>query len=87
MHVMLEVILAPGAQVGELLTQETIEDTKARVMTQAEVEKLGFQSLADGPEGCERRFIVVGRSDQRRIQNHLETLPRVTGFRVHDFDL
>lgn len=86
MHVMLEVLLVPGAS-GELLTQETIDDTQARIMTREEVEKAGFSGLQDDPQGRDRRFIVVRRSDGRRIQNVLDTHPEVTGFREHDFDL
>ena len=87
MHVMFEVILAPGASAKGLLSQETIEDTKAQVMTRAEAEKVGFQGIRDEPQGRDRRFIVVVRSDQRRIQNRLDALPEVTGYEVHDFDL
>jgi hypothetical protein len=87
MHVMFEVYLVPGANAADLLTQETIEDTKAQVMTRAEAEKTGFSGIPDDPEGRERRFIVIRRRDQNRIQNVLDAHPEVTGFRIHDFDI
>lgn len=86
MHVMFEVILAPGASAEGLLSPETIEDTKAQVLTRAEAEKIGFTGIPDDPQGRERRFIVAKRSDARRISNRLEVVPVVTGFDIHDFD-
>ena len=86
MHVMFEVILAPGASADDLLTQETIDDTQAKVLTRAQAESIGFSGIPDDPEGRERRFIVAKRGDTRRIANRLEVVPAVTGFNVHDFD-
>ena len=86
MHVMFEVILAPGASADDLLTQETIDDTQAKVLTKAQAESLGFSGIPDDPEGRDRRFIVAKRTDTRRIASRLEIVPVVTGFNIHDFD-
>jgi hypothetical protein len=87
MHVMFEVQLVPGASGANLLTQETLEDTQAQVLTRAQVETLGFQGLTDDAQGRERRFIIVRQRDQNRIANILDAHPEVPGFRVHEFDL
>ena len=87
MHVMFEVLLVPGASGANLVSAETLEDTQAQVLTREQVEKLGFVGLDDDPQGRDRRFIIVRRRDQHRIQNALDAHPEVPGFRVHDFDL
>jgi hypothetical protein len=86
MHVMLEVLLVPGAHVDTLLTAETIEDTNARLMTRAQVEATGFVGL-DADDGSPRHYIIVRHRDQNRVQYALESHPEVRGFRVHAFDL
>jgi hypothetical protein len=86
MHVMLEVLLVPGANVDTLLTAETIEDTNARLMTRAQVEATGFVGLGED-DGAPRHYIIVRHRDQNRVQYALESHPEVRGFRVHAFDL
>lgn len=86
MHVMFEVLLVPGARVDELLSEETLDDTKARLMTRAQVDATGFVGL-EPDDGEPRCFIVVRRLHERRIQNALDAHAEVRGFRVHDFDL
>jgi hypothetical protein len=86
MHVMFEVLLVPGARVDELLSEETLDDTKARLMTRAQVDATGFVGL-EPDDGELRCFIVVRRLHERRIQNGLDAHSEVRGFRVHDFDL
>jgi hypothetical protein len=86
MHVMLEVLLVPGAHVDTLLTAETIEDTNARLMTRAQVEATGFVGL-DEDDGSPRHYVIVRTRDQNRVQYALESHPEVRGFRVHAFDL
>jgi hypothetical protein len=86
MHVMLEVLLVPGANVDTLLSAETLEDTNARLMTRAQVEATGFVGL-DADDGEHRHFIIVRHRDQNRVQYALESHTEVRGFRVHAFDL
>ena len=87
MHVLFEVVLVAGAKAEPLLTQETLDDTQARIMTRAELEAEGFTGIQDDFEARERRFIVVRRRDQNRIANWLDTHQGVAGYRPHDFDL
>jgi len=87
MHVMFEVFLAPGSSGAGLLTQETIDDTAAQVMTVEQAEKIGFSGLPADAEGRARLLVVVAKVDERRIQNVLEASPQIAGFRVHLVDL
>jgi len=87
MHVLFEVFLVAGSKGDVLLTQETIDDTQARILDRAGVEQLGFRGIEDDPEARTRRFIIVRRRDHNRITNWLDTHQEVTGYRVHDFDL
>lgn len=87
MHVLFEVYLAPGASGEGLLSEETVKDTQAQVMTVEEAAKVGFHGLPDDPAGRERMLIVVGKVDERRIQNVLEASPQAGGFRLHLVDL
>jgi hypothetical protein len=86
MHVMFEVLLVPGALVENLLSAETLDDTRARLMTRAQVDATGFVGLADD-DGDHRHFVIVRHRDQNRIQNALDAHTDVRGFRVHAFDL
>jgi len=91
MHVMIELYLAPGATGEGLFTQETLDDTQAQVMTPEQAKAVGFDGLPDDPqEGAERRerrLVVVGKIDERRIINVLEASPQVSNFQVHDVDI
>lgn len=80
---MFEVYLTPDASGEGLLTEETLRDTKALVMTDEEAEREGFLDIPEpAVDRGERRLIVVGKTDERRIQNALEANPQVAGFRV-----
>ena len=87
MHVLYEAYLAPGASGEGLLSEETVRDTQAQLMTVQDAEKVGFQNEPEDAAGRERLLIVVGKIDERRIQNVLEADPRVAAFRVHLIDL
>ncbi len=87
MHVLFEAYLAPGSSAEGLLSEETVRDTQAQIMTVQEAEKVGFQNLPDDAAGREQLLIVVGKVDERRIQNVLEASPQVSAFRVHLVDL
>lgn len=78
------VYLAPGQSPAALLTKETLEDTKAQLMTVDEARKVGFDGL---PElGADVRIIVVAARDKNRILNNLEASPAAARFSVHDVD-
>lgn len=87
MHVLFETFLAPGASSEGLLSDETVKDTQAQMMTIEDAEKVGFQNVPEDAAGRERLLIVVGKIDERRIQNVLEADPRVAAFRVQLVDL
>lgn len=85
MWTLFEVFLVPGSLGGELLSQETLDDTEAQVMTLEEAEKVGFQGLPERP-GTERRLVVCKHGEARRIQNALEANAQVGQFQVHHVD-
>jgi hypothetical protein len=85
MHVMIEAYLAPNASAEGLLSQETLDDTQAQVMTPDEAKALGIGGLPD--DEADRRLIVVAKIDARRIMNALEGNPNVARFRLHEVDL
>ncbi len=87
MHTMFEIYLAPGHSGEGLLTQQTIDDTMAQVMTRHEAEQVGFGGLPEAPPGVEQRFIIVSKSDERRIMNVLEASPQVAKFAAHEVNL
>ena len=81
------VYLAPGSSGEGLLTEETLKDTLAQVMTEEQAEAVGFSGMPADPEGRERRFIVVAQGDSRRVMGQLEMNPQVAQFSVHDITL
>ena len=87
MHTLFELYLAPGHHGEGLITQETLDDTQAQVMTREQAEKVGFSGLPAGPEGIKQLWIVVGKIDERRIMNHLEASPQVAKFTIHAVDI
>ncbi len=86
MMVVFDVYLSPGADPEDLLSQETVRETKAQVMTVAEAAKVGFSGLPEAEMKTERRLIAVAKRDAPWIQRALETSPAAAGFRVHDVD-
>lgn len=87
MDVLFEVILAPAARVEHLLTEETLRDTQAQIITREEAEQLGVHSITDDPHGRDRGFIAVNKLNERYLQNELETHHEVADFRVHTLGL
>jgi hypothetical protein len=85
--VMFECFLAPGSSGEDILTEQTIRDTHAQVLTDTDAEKVGFGGLPENTTGAERRLIVCRNgSDSRRIHQALEACPQVAAFRVHEVD-
>ena len=87
MYVMIEAVLAPDASGEGVLTQETIDDTKAEVLTVDQATARSLPVTADAPAGVERLIVVVPKIDERRIMNALEASEQVAQFRVEFVDL
>jgi len=85
MWTLFEVFLVPGTTGDGLLTEETVEETAAQVMSPEQAEAVGFQGLPDRP-GYERRLVVCNHSHARRIQHALEASVQVGQFEVHHVD-
>ncbi len=85
MLVMFIVYVAPGQNPALLLTEETLKDTQAQVMTTDQARKVGFEGLP-AELGADVRVIVVNNRDKGRILNNLEASPAAARFSVHDID-
>jgi hypothetical protein len=83
---MFECFLEPGHRGGALLTAETMKDTGATVMTDAEAEAVGFGGLPANDTGAERRLVVCRQTDMRRIHQAIESNPAIASFRMHEID-
>ncbi len=77
-----EVILSPGSFGQNLLTEETLADTQAQIMTRAEAEKVGFSGLPERPGDL--RYVVCSPSHRARILAQLDRHPDVAAFDVHE---
>jgi hypothetical protein len=83
MLVLFVVHLAPGADASTLLTEQTLIDTQAQVMTADEARKAGFDGLPQElPPNV--RLIAAHDRDRRRIVNGLEASPAASSFSVHE---
>jgi hypothetical protein len=85
MHVLFEVLLAPGSPGQGLLTEETLRDTQAQVMTREEAEAVGFSGLPD--DGQPRRYIICAERDAGRIRNALTASNAVAAYDMHPIDM
>ena len=83
MMVLVEVHLAPGKKTFEL-SKETLEETKAQVMTPAEAAGVGFEGLPAAPGDHAVFYVAVRQVDSRWIMNALEADPNVASFKVHE---
>jgi hypothetical protein len=86
MMVLFEVFLAPGADPSTLLTQETLRETNAQVMSIDDARKVGFQGVPDPPPGKEVRLVAVTKRDAPWIHRVLETNAAVGAFRTYEID-
>jgi hypothetical protein len=84
MLVVFEVFFAPGADPDSLLSEETLRETQAQVMTPEDAAKVGFTGMSAAPDGLESRLIAVASKDQQWIQRVLEQSEAVARFRLHD---
>ena len=81
-----EVHVAPGSDPGELISEETKEETNAQVMTADEAAKVGFAGIPAPAGDVEVRFIAVRARDSRWIQRALEANNAVARFKIHEID-
>ncbi len=81
--VLIEVHLAPGARTFEL-SEETLRETQAQMMTPEQARAVGFEGLPAPPPGREVRYVAVLARDSRWILNALEADPNVASFRMHE---
>ena len=86
MMVVFEVHVVPGCDPTTILTQETLRDTQAQVMTRAEAQKVGFGGLPEAPADHEVRYIAVAKRDAGWIQKRLEASEAAATFRMFDVD-
>ncbi|MFO0646909.1 MAG: hypothetical protein U0326_11775 [Polyangiales bacterium] len=79
------VTIAPGHDPSKLLSEETLQETQAQVMTTEEARAVGFTGI---PEGAEDniRLIAVAARDARWIQRALEGNHAVTSYRVKEIE-
>jgi hypothetical protein len=85
MMVVFEVVLAPGADPGMLLSEEMKRETGVQVMTVEEARNAGFAGLPD-PGNKEVRLLAVRKRDAPWIHQKLETNEVVASFRVHEVE-
>ena len=86
MMVVFEVHVVPGCDPSSILTQETLRDTQAQVMTRAEAQKVGFGGLPESPADHEVRYVAVAKRDESRVQRSFESNDAVGLFSKFDVD-
>lgn len=84
MIIVFEVHLAPNRSGDDFLSEETIEETNAQVMTTEQARAVGFQGIPDDPNV---RLVAVAHSDRKFMAGALERAHDVVGFRAHEVDL
>lgn len=84
MHTVFEVHLAPNRSGDDFLSDETLEETNAQVMTTEQASALGFQGIPDDPNV---RLVVVMHRDRKFMAGALERAHDVVGFRAHEIEL
>ena len=82
-----EVFVAPGHDPDALLSEETLAETQAQVMTPDEAAAVGFSGIQPDAKGREVRLIAVAQRDSQWVQRKLEANEAVTSFKVHEVDV
>jgi hypothetical protein len=84
MIIVFEVHLDPNRGSDQFLSDETLEETQAQVMTAAEASAVGFTGVPDDPNV---RLVAVAHRDRKFVAGALERAHDVVGFRAHEVDL
>lgn len=84
MLVVFVVHLAPARKGGSFLSEETLSETNAQVMTSAEARAVGFEGV---PDDENVRLVAVNKRDKGFLQGALERAADVTGYQFHEVDL
>jgi hypothetical protein len=78
-----EVYLAPGHHASQLISQELLDDTGARIFSDQEAELVGFEGIPANESGDPRVFVACKSEDERLIQARVDSSPASARFRVH----
>ena len=83
MHIF-ECHLAAGSDPSTLLSEETLRETQAQVMTPDEALAVGFGKFGAAKDDGEIRLVAVAARDTQWIHRVMERSPIVTSYRVHE---
>lgn len=84
MMVVYEVFLHPTADASKLLSEDTLKETQAQIMTVEEATAVGFSGIKPDPKGREMRLIAVAKRDAQWIARALDSHPDVASFRANE---
>ena len=79
--ILFEVFLTPDYLGDPLLSEETIAETGAQVMTPEEAAFVGLEGIPDDPQKRKRLLIACKPGDMRLVQSRLEAHAQVASFR------
>jgi hypothetical protein len=83
MHIF-ECHLVAGSDPSTLLSEETLRETQAQVMTPEEALAVGFGRFSPPKDGGEVRLVAVALRDAQWIHRVMERSPLVTSYKVHE---
>ena len=83
MHIF-ECHLVAGSDPSTLLSEETLRETQAQVMTPDEARAVGFGRFGSPKDGGEVRLVAVAQRDAQWIHRVMERSPIVTSYKVHE---
>jgi hypothetical protein len=87
MVIVFEVFVLPGHDPSELVSEETLRDTGAQLMTVDEARAVGFEGVQADPQGREVRFVAVRERDAQRFHRVFEGHAAVAGYKMHEVDM
>lgn len=83
MHIF-ECHLVAGSDPSTLLSDETLRETQAQMMTPEEARAVGFDKIAEPKDGAQLRLVAVAARDTQWIHRVMERSPIVTSYKVHE---
>ena len=78
MIVIFRVLISQGCNPDDLLSDEVLKETKARIMTLEQASAMGLEGLPQSPADMVVRFVLVAHSEAGFIQSRLEGNPSVS---------